>query len=112
MMQGWGLRLQAKALRLSLLAAEMDYVDIDETLTFPENSTNGTAVCSSVAILDTPAFEKDENFTFHVSVVERNIHIEGPLYVHVTILDDDSKLSLSEIPTILITVTVWRLIES
>ena len=70
------------------------FVAVNETLSFPNGSMNGSTTCVGVVILDNFAFGKTRlYFWLHIILIERNVvaHISKAL-IH--IIDNDGKLKI------------------
>ena len=74
-----------------LPTAGEDYEAVNTTISFPEESGNGTIVCVRIPIIDDNCFEKDEYFWFHIYSVEEHVHIYNHEYVTIHIYDDERK---------------------
>ena len=68
-------------------ATGSDYDMASSTLEFPIGTTNGTMMCTSVAITDDEVFEGNENFTVGITLNNRVMEEENTI---ITILDNDS----------------------
>ena len=69
----------------------VDFVAVNETLSFPNGSMNGSTTCVGVVILDNFAFGKTRlYFWLHIILIERNVvaHISEAV-IH--IIDNDGK---------------------
>ena len=67
-----------------------DYTAISENLTFSETETR---ICSYVISVEDDTLEEDEEFTLILSTDDPSI-VLGPSEATVTILDNDSRLSM------------------
>ena len=74
----------------SFYIAGIDFIPLSSsTLSFLTGTDNGGRACMNITIIDDGAFEKNETFYVNVTVVERNIEIQRPDMVMVTIVDND-----------------------
>ena len=71
--------------------AGMDYEAVNTTVSFPQDSVNGTEICIEIPIIDDDCFEKYEIFWFHIYATEPNLHIYNHEYVPVHIYDDEGE---------------------
>ncbi len=62
-------------------------------LKFDAGSENGSMTCFSFDIIDDMIVEKNQNFSLHVKLEDRNVWIKGSTYLPLIIYDNDSKLS-------------------
>ena len=69
----------------------MDYEAVNTTVSFPQDSVNGTEICIEIPIIDDDCFEKYEIFWFHIYATEPNLHIYNHEYVPVHIYDDEGE---------------------
>ena len=73
------------------LAAESDYRNMTEELTFPSFSSNGTVMTINVAIIGDEIVEMDE--TFSVVLTAQTSDMNSTFTI--TIINDDSKLRMA-----------------
>lgn len=78
---------------LFLVIASSDYESVDITVSFPENSEDGSQSCFDVSITNDTLFEKTQNFSLHIGAVEDNVHVHNEYFI-VSIHDDDCKETL------------------
>ncbi len=70
----------------------MDYISVHEIVAFNAGSDDNTdPVCVNVTITDDDCAEMPEYFSFHIKLIDRNVWLQGPAYVNVSIVDDDGE---------------------
>ncbi len=76
-----------------------DYIGIHDTLYFDIGSENGTTSCTSVSIINSASFEKNEAFTVHVVDTEDNVAIDQNQAV-IHIIDTNCKKPILSVSTL------------
>ena len=75
---------------VSYYVAGEDFVLLDRVVRFPAGSMINVTVCENITLIDDCNYEKPENFTVHIDVVEDNIIIANlSRYATVQIMDDE-----------------------
>ena len=71
----------------------LDFEAMGELISIDAGSVNGSESCFNFYIIDDSFVEKNENFTLHVKLEDRNVWIKGSSYLPITIYDDDCELT-------------------